>query len=701
MKTMLWKELRENFKWALLAFLILIVAEFYALAAGRNDTQNELNDLTLCGSSFLLVTSFGCSAVGAALGVVQILPELRRDQWAALLHRPVPRGVIFFGKVLAGLLLYFFATLPPFLASAAYVATPGQFSSPFVPGMLVPGLSDVFLGMVSYFGAVLICLQQGRWLGSRGAIGLAIVLIFLEHTSSAFPFLLPLLVALVFLLAGWGAILSGGRLLNRPRVARISLVIIMLMGTQTALVLVFDILRFLPSKEAVSPFSGSQFEVTRDGQVLIATQRGSDSLQVVTDMSGKVVTDERYVGNDSYQNLIELPLISFDIRHASSSLANAYLETHPRVFRGYVVPIQDTYDSKERWYQLVGKNYFIGYDKLSRRCVGVCGADGFMPPGAVPRSFPQKITESEYFFWPPHLFWSGPQLYAVDFPERKLDARLNVGSDTIHGAGGLLDLDQNKPVPVVVALDKEVRVVDTQGKTLVTFPYNHASAECPVLSVGNNPTLGRYYLEYAPSFFGESLIPNPADRPTFLDELDAQGNVLHTYSRALNNITVRLPSWVDRLATFSLPLLPVIVTTSYHAVVPAAGLSFDEETSLYPRYDLKFGNVGLVIIPVLEVLLAALTLLGARRVGFSEKRARRWALFVFCFGVPGLLTFRLASDWPARVRCPHCGSKRPVEAEDCPHCHEPWTAPPSTGVEIFDLDPLSDGPVYSYKNQEG
>ena len=56
---------------------------------------------------------------------MQILPELRRDQWAALLHRPVPRGTIFFGKVIAGLLLYLLATAIPFLLSffPIYAAT--------------------------------------------------------------------------------------------------------------------------------------------------------------------------------------------------------------------------------------------------------------------------------------------------------------------------------------------------------------------------------------------------------------------------------------------------------------------------------------------------------------------------------------------------------------------------------------------------
>ena len=73
MKAIIWKELRENFKWATLALLALTLAEFYFLAGERHNLQS-FNGITLCSSSFLLVTAFGCSAIGALLGALQILP---------------------------------------------------------------------------------------------------------------------------------------------------------------------------------------------------------------------------------------------------------------------------------------------------------------------------------------------------------------------------------------------------------------------------------------------------------------------------------------------------------------------------------------------------------------------------------------------------------------------------------------------------
>ena len=142
--------------------------------------------------------------IDATPGSGQILPELRRDQWAALLHRPVSRSVIFFGKAGAGLLLYFTAATLPLLASAFYAATPGQFAAPLLPEMLRPALSDLFLGAAFYFAAILLCLHRGRWFGSRGAIGLSVIPLFLLHLDTDWPFLLAPAAAAVYLLAGWG-----------------------------------------------------------------------------------------------------------------------------------------------------------------------------------------------------------------------------------------------------------------------------------------------------------------------------------------------------------------------------------------------------------------------------------------------------------------------------------------------------------------
>ncbi len=51
---------------------------------------------------------------------------------------------------------------------------PGQFAAPFVPGLLVPGLSDIAFGLAFFFAALFFCLYRGSWV-ARGALVLAML----------------------------------------------------------------------------------------------------------------------------------------------------------------------------------------------------------------------------------------------------------------------------------------------------------------------------------------------------------------------------------------------------------------------------------------------------------------------------------------------------------------------------------------------
>ncbi len=163
MRTICCKELRENYLWALLALLGLGFAQRRALHQGEEryplGYNCSGNGLLLNSAPLLAVTTFGCAAVDLLLEFVQVLPELRRDHRASLLRRPIPRGVIFGGKALAGLAFYAGAALLPFAASVAHVAWPSKFATPVVSGLLLPGLQALAGGVAYYFGSLLLCLH--------------------------------------------------------------------------------------------------------------------------------------------------------------------------------------------------------------------------------------------------------------------------------------------------------------------------------------------------------------------------------------------------------------------------------------------------------------------------------------------------------------------------------------------------------------
>ena len=685
MKTMLWKELRENFKWAVLALLGLLLAEVYALSAQHRGYSEDYRDLTLCSSAFLLASAFGCAAIGAALAVLQILPELRRDQWASLLHRPVTRHVIFFGKVFGGLLLYFGATTLPFLASVAYVVTPGQFAAPLVPGMLLPGISDIGFGAVCYFAALLLCLHQGRWFGSRGAAGLAIAAVFVWHLGTLWPEWLSLVFGLIFLGAAWGAMLGNGPLHTWPWAGRIAFALVVLTGSQAALLVLLLGLRSLSPVHPFARFVFRYFEIAQDGKIFVQSQHGDDQTQALTDLDGKVVTDERYVGNSGRENFCQTLPVSYDLRDRSSR-PPVYWRS-PRQVWAYINVIDDN-ESKEVWYFLIRQNYFVGYDKLSRRAVGIYDADGFKAAGAVPKPFPAPVEAATISFRTPHLYWSGAQLHAIQFSERSR-VLITLPGDAIYGA---VDLSgsylADGPTHIAVALAHEVRLFDPQGTFRFRVPYAHDPATWPYLSMATNAAADRFYLQFAPEFpfWWKPVKRDGPPEPTILDETGPTGQLLQSYRLPSTDFTAAPMDWVDSIYLFVSPFLPTTARTlAFHDFSPATFPPTETSgpASSFPPVAPHAPVAGLAMLLVLAGVLGGLTWFQARRVGFSAGRAWRWAALVFCFGLPGLLTFRLASAWPTRVRCPRCGCQRPIGADACPRCHQAWPPPEPTGAEIF------------------
>ena len=682
MKTIIWKELRENLKWSLLALLCLTLAEIYALSLQRNGGRDVYNNLTVCSSAFLMVSSVWCSVIGAALGAVQILPELRRDQWAALLHRPVSRSIIFFGKVCAGLLLYFLATAPPLLVSVAYAAAPGQFAGPFVPGMILPAASDLFLGITFYFAALLVSLSRGPWYGNRGLLGLSLVPVFVSHVMTGWIFLLPVLASLILMAAAWGAMLSNGLVIGRPKVGRFSFVLVALAAATTAVLLFDSGLFLLPSAASRSAANSSyrDIELTMEGKILLNTWLPDGSVASLTDLDGKPFTDERYVGNNA-QLLNRFTPIYWEFE-SNRGIVDAYLAQHPRDLRNYVEPTNSIQnDGVESWYQLTTRNYFTGYDKLSRRCAAICDRGGFEPAGAAPKPFPFRLQSGAWNYSPTYLYWSGGQLYGLDFAERSMTPLFHTQSDQIHGAEWV-GVNRRKSSYLGVALDKEIRILDLRGNLLLTIPYAHDPRVWLQVSLATIPSADRIFVRYEPySYLGTSISDSEA-KPSFVDEIDLQGNILHSYSVPHARIAPIPLSWADQVASFTLPFGPASLYTAFSRLFPSPDSNIE-----YSPFKLPSLRIPLARLAMLFAISAALGLCAsfwARHAGFSRENARRWAAFVFFFGLPGLITFRLAADWPARVQCPICSRKRSVEAEECPRCHSVWAPPEPNGTEIFD-----------------
>ncbi len=166
MRALCWKELRENWRWALLAAVGLGFAQWYALNHGKDEYTLGYSwsgdGLLLDSSSFLAVTTFGCALAGLLLGFVQILPELRRDQWAsaAASARPARDRVSREGRRgSAPLHVGDRAALSLQRLAGGHART--FRAAPFVPETALAGTADICVGGAFYFAALAMALPRG------------------------------------------------------------------------------------------------------------------------------------------------------------------------------------------------------------------------------------------------------------------------------------------------------------------------------------------------------------------------------------------------------------------------------------------------------------------------------------------------------------------------------------------------------------
>jgi hypothetical protein len=681
MKTMLWKEFRENLKWGALALLALMLADFHALVQMQPSMQGYDDDYTICSTAFLLTTAFGCSTVGIALALVQILPELRRDQWAALLHRPTSRGTIFFGKAIVGLSLYFTAALVALLSCAWYAAVPGHFAIPFVPAMMVPSVSDVFLGAAGYSVALLLGLEHGKWFGRRGVIALSFVGLILQHLNSGWPFAAPIVFTLIYLLAGWDAMQREGE--NRLSISRGARVLAILLGAEVVVLIPIFFLQFLPSK-SVPGSPSSMFEVTPDGHAYIQLGHSQDqnwvSDGVIDTKTGQKIDDKKID-----QNQLQFAWL---VGPGATRYWQGSYQASPRLGSTYLA---ESYMpmSKERWFLPLAENYLIGFDKTSRMPAAICDADGFKLPKAAtaPRPFAHRLDTNGFYSGAAdiHPLNEGNLIHFVNFPERQMST-YDAG-EKVYGAaaveGGYL---QDKPTFLAGTLAKGLQLLDANIKPVILLPYPHDPARWTSLQLAANDDGSRIYLVSSGDFVPGALPPVPA----FLEEFDRQGHILNSYSTPYPRFsqTAASETLSQRATTLASPFLPVVLGTAAKYDLPQvdsvsiAGYS----QWIFPQPVLNVPLADLGIIFGIDLVLAVIAFAWARYARLPASAASLWTLFVLAFGPAGLLAFRLSARWPTAVPCPACGQRRPIEKEECPHCHQPWPAPAASGTEIIDVD---------------
>lgn len=685
LSAMFWKEGRENLRWATLILLCLSASLAYAVyyELGRT-TYNNSGDIPVWNSADLVFT-IAAPLAGLALGLLQILPELRRDQWAFLVHRPATRTTLFFGKVVPGLCLYLLAVSLPLLGLAAWDAAPGHVAAPFDFRFTLSGWAAILTGLPFYFAGLLTALRPARWFGSRPLPVVAALTAPL--TASWYGEFWQVAVfclasAAVFCLAAWGSFASSGDYDTQPKPARFALGVTAyagILGVTIAGIALAAAVQQTLFPQLRAAYRSAQYQIDTTGRILRVTQDGLGKILSLTDLFGHPVpfpVGANAWGGQPFQFLQVTELASLSYRQSVDRYSQA---------SRYIVPLRTFlyHHDDTAWYYVCGTSQVVGYSEQTRLPISYLGPQGFSQSSAAAGRFPEHLGGSSHENNEGALLQFPHSVYRFDTDKETL-TKLWPNSVAAHLEGACFLTQENKnnsgvSEAYIIAASGRLQAFADTGKLLFDAPRVFPVSAYPILSVAISPSASRFYFWYAPI---NSSPPYALWSPSEIVTVNTQGRTLKATS--LPALDARPNAGPTPAITGA--LLPPGLNAAYAADKSALAASGDLEArrAWYGfRHDAGLGGV-LALSTVFGLLAAALTWLICRRCGDAPKNRLLWAFGVFWLGGYGVLLLLALRAWPARVVCPICGRLRVVDRSSCEHCGAQFARPVRDGTEIFE-----------------
>jgi hypothetical protein len=701
MRSLLWKEWRENFKWVPLPALLILgpIGLF-----GMPPIMDEV---------FLIFVALVAAGFGATLGFVQIFFESSGDKRALLLHRPLGRTQIFLGKSIVGVCLYLLALSLPFACVMRLAATPGHVPQPFDWPMVLPWLADALTGLVFYFAGMLAAGREARWYGSR-FLGLAAGLScgYLVWTLPEFwqALLAIILVGGLVGMAAWGSFHSGGAFAPQPRLAKVALSAIFIMGL---LAISFTGKVFVGFWLWTK--TGTSYRLDRQGQVL-RVQKQIDGMSV-TDLQGKVPPEIANVPLDTHA----LSEITAPWARGRWPKTQSYRSSN----RALVKYGNNTQPGNEWWWYVPSQGRLVGYDKPSFQPIGSFGPAGFAGPGqkTADRFSEELIHVSRaYSSWADDYLTFPNAVYKVDFRKRIVRSIFTAGTgETVHWASRW-ENENLKLAIAFVCTNQAIHIADDAGSRPLSLPLAKDLEGYEVGSFGRleNPT--RYWVWYEPAWYLDlaALETMPAWVLTYDDsgrEVSSRQLVAPCPGFA-REIKPRMPpveasasqAWLGLLTSPAEAAILLGTTNQLLSdvrrsqgteidfmleVLFATTQHFIPGVRWYPpaHWHLVYGFGALMLLSA--ALSSILCFVQARRHAFPRSRCIGWAILGFCLGWAGFALMLALHEWPARIPCPACRKIRVVARDRCEHCGAAHATPAPDGTEVFEDSAAATGLVAS------
>jgi len=642
MRAIIFKELRENAKWALLMLLGLAAAMAYAI-------YTDHSGFSLVSSAMEMVTGLGFPVVGFALGLLQILQDQRRGRWEFLTHRPISRTEIFFAKVLAGAALYLLAATVPLAAVTGWVATPGHLAAPFDWHMVLPRLGDLFEGLMWYATGLLVAARKARWIGSRlMPIGLALIVAVLAW-ALPLNFWEALLILsggiLVILPAAWATFDAGGIYESQPAITRFLQVINVEAGLALCVLLVTAILisliQFL-NPGPIRPYEAYRIDVI--GRVLRHAL-----------VSGRYFLQGRGVGATvgdpslamAYLSLQGYPSEESPWQERRTDWGLQGSDPYIR-YLGY----GNYFPWTVQWFYVVQRRTIEGFDGDSHRFIGSIGPNGFVPAPQPAPAFPDPIYPQSFQSIAP----GRTAAYRLDLNRHEIHAILKTTpQDPILAIGPLYKHDQYRDTGTVIVTNNNVHILQNDHESC-RIPMEHSAPYS--LAIGQTRD-GRFILFYTIAY------DDPSHRSDWVVEADPHGQIVRRTGLApLPPSYTGDPWWIEGVRALAWPPFLLVIIAFTRGLID---------------------RVDVAVVSIMAVASARAVVPLCRRYVLDRRATILWIIAALLLGLPGVLALLSLRQLPARTICPSCGKPRVVTREACEHCGAPVGRPPMHGIEVFEM----------------
>ena len=702
LRAMFWKECRENLRWAVLAMLALTLGLIYAWY--HLFQQNSFPSPSGVWTSENLVLTISMPLIGLTLGLLQILPELRRDQWAFLVHRPASRTTLFFGKVLPGVCLYLLATILPLLGLAAWASQPIHVPAPFDFRFTLAGWAAILAGLPFYFAGLLVALRPARWYGSRALPVLTAILAPLA--ASTFNLFWPVVLVSVFisavlLCAAWGSFVTSGEYKAQAKPARFALGLALYPACVCvgigALMLSFTAYFALTHSGNGEGWRNKQM-IDTQGHIYEHDEhfdkRGHDTI-TVTDENGRNVDPHVWDNLSSSHKLLTLNNLY------SGGLGQFYFRYSDADH--YVPSLASIVNDRDQtfWYYDLAAYQMVRY-KITAEAgeqtsswqppvVNYLGPDGFGSNRKQVGKFEDPKAEAVDFadF---HLLRVSNALYSYD-PTASVPAIRELQSLSGSYAGatslaqtsqGLVDTGNGTYAEVlIVTSNNQVTAYTSVRDKVSQMPSRLFTVSIPFMpetysdvQVAASSDYSRFFFLYQPRSMpaAERLVTVTSTGQIVSDQI---------LPPAKDNHSAYKMRFIDAAPALMLPPGGLCAAALYGYI--GDRLHWGSASGLWPSITETAGPI--LFFSILGGLAAAvLTWLISRRCGDNRRGHIAWALGGFWLGGYGVLLLLALRAWPARLPCPDCGRPRVVDNDFCEHCRAGWTRPQQDGTEIFDAD---------------